>query len=349
MSACRNRSIGLVCLLAGFAGNAWGQAAAPVSTISAIDTLWVLICAFLVFFMQAGFAMLEAGMVRAKNAANVLLKNLMDFCAGSLGYFMVGFAFMYGGTALFVGTSGFFLIGAESPAANLPLPAFWIFQVVFAGTTATIVSGAVAERMRFTTYLAYSFLMTALLYPIIGHWIWGGGWLAQMGFHDFAGSTVVHTVGGVAALVGAKLLGPRIGRFQPDGSPGYIGAHNLPLAALGVFILWFGWFGFNPGSTLGLSDPNLVARIAVVERSCAGSSWSRSPHPTLRPTPTTHGSRPSRHRSTSCAARPWNECTGSTPTNPRNASGASSTQYRCSVRPPACACRSGSTSWRKRT
>lgn len=229
----------------------------------AISTLWVLMAAVLVFFMQAGFGMVEAGLIRSKNAANVLMKNLMDFCFAALGFYIFGYAIMYGTTGLLVGTEGWFLYGVESPVQGLPTEMFWLFQAMFAGTAATIVSGAMAERMRFVAYLSYSFLITAFVYPVVGHWVWGGGWLGGLRFHDFAGSTVVHGVGGTAALVGAWLLGPRIGRFNKDGSPNVIAGHNLPLVTIGVFILWFGWYGFNAGSTLGMGQPDVVARVAM--------------------------------------------------------------------------------------
>jgi Amt family ammonium transporter len=232
-------------------------------TYSALDTLWILLAAVLVFFMQAGFGMVEAGFVRAKNSANVLMKNVLDFCFAALGYFIFGYAIMYGSEGLVVGSGGWFLIGAESPVEGVPLEAFWLFQAVFAGAAATIVAGAVAERMRFVAYLLYSFVISAFVYPVVGHWVWGGGWLSGLGFHDFAGSTVVHGVGGVTALVAAWMLGPRFGRFHKDGSPNYIGGHSLPLATIGVFILWFGWYGFNAGSTLGMGEPEVVARVAI--------------------------------------------------------------------------------------
>ncbi len=228
-----------------------------------LSTLWVLLAAILVFFMQAGFGMVEAGLIRSKNAANVLMKNLMDFCFAALGFFLFGYAIMYGTGGAFLGTDGWFMFGVESPVEGLPVEIFWLFQAVFAGTAATIVSGAMAERMRFVAYLTYSFLLTAFLYPVVGHWVWGGGWLAELGFYDFAGSTVVHGVGGVAALVGAWLLGARIGRFDPDGTPHAIPGHNMPLVTMGVFILWFGWYGFNAGSTLGMGEPGVVARVAM--------------------------------------------------------------------------------------
>lgn len=232
-------------------------------SFNALNTLWILIAAFMVFFMQAGFGMVEAGLVRTKNAANIIMKNLLDFCFAGLGYFIFGYAIMYGGSGWIVGTEGWFLIGAESAVEGVPLEAVWLFQAVFAGTAATIVAGAVAERMRFEAYLGYAFLLTAFIYPVVGHWVWGGGWLANLDFHDFAGSTVVHGVGGVSALVGAWLLGPRFGRFGPDGSPHVIAGHNMPLVGMGVFILWFGWFGFNAGSTLGFDEPDVVARVAI--------------------------------------------------------------------------------------
>ena len=237
------------------------QASAPA--FNGLSTLWVLLAAFLVFFMQAGFGMVEAGMIRAKNAANILMKNLMDFCFASLGFFMFGYALMYGSEGALIGTSGWFLLDAESPVEGLPMLAFWLFQAVFAGAAATIVAGGMAERMKFVAYLAYAFIISAFIYPVVGHWVWGGGWLSALGFYDFAGSTVVHGVGGFAALVGTWMLGPRIGKYNPDGSPNVIGGHNLPLVSLGVFILWLGWFGFNAGSTLGFDDPEQIALIAV--------------------------------------------------------------------------------------
>ncbi|MFH1684356.1 MAG: ammonium transporter [Candidatus Margulisiibacteriota bacterium] len=227
-----------------------------------VDTLWVLISAFLVFFMQAGFGMVEAGFIRAKNACNILTKNFLDFCMASVGFFIFGYAIMFGAGNAFAGMTGWFLSGAVS-GANIPLYAFWLFQAAFCGAAATIVAGGMAERMKFPAYLAYSFIISAFVYPIVGHWIWGGGWLAGLGFADFAGSTVVHALGGFAALVGTMILGPRIGKFNKDGSANAIAGHNIPLASLGVFILWFGWFGFNPGSTLSVGNGDLIARIAI--------------------------------------------------------------------------------------
>ena len=227
-----------------------------------LNTLWVLLAAFLVFFMQAGFGMVEAGFIRAKNTCNILTKNFLDFCMATIGFYAFGYAIMFGDGNLFMGFKGLFLVGAKS-GANIPLHAFWLFQAAFCGAAATIVAGGMAERMKFTSYLIYSFVISAFIYPIIGHWIWGGGWLAKLGFLDFAGSTVVHTVGGVAALVGTMILGPRTGKYNKDGSANAITGHNIPLASLGVFILWFGWFGFNPGSTLSVGDGSLIARIAI--------------------------------------------------------------------------------------
>ncbi len=233
-----------------------------IGSVNALDTLWVLIAAFLVFFMQAGFALVETGLVRAKNASNILMKNLMDFCIASIGFFIVGYGLMFGGDGSLFGTTGWFLNGVEPPE-GLPLYAFWMFQAAFCGTAATIVSGGMAERMKFTAYLIYSFIISAFIYPIIGHWGWGGGWLASLQFHDFAGSTIVHATGGFAALIGTILLKPRIGKFNPDGSPNFIAGHNIPIVTLGVFILWLGWFGFNPGSTLGFGDPEMVSRVTI--------------------------------------------------------------------------------------
>ncbi|MCQ9208947.1 MAG: ammonium transporter, partial [Omnitrophica bacterium] len=209
----------------------------------------------LVMFMQAGFAMLEAGFTRAKNACNILMKNLMDFSFGSIAYWIVGFGIMFGAGNLFFGTSGFFLKDTGGTFASLdwstvPLECKYFFQMVFAATAATIVSGAMAERTKFVGYIIYSIVISALIYPFVGHWIWGGGWLAEIGMWDFAGSTVVHSVGGWIALTGAIMLGPRIGKYNPDGSSNAIPGHSIPLATLGVFILWFGWFGFNAGSTM---------------------------------------------------------------------------------------------------
>ncbi len=218
------------------------------------DYVWTLVAAALVFFMQAGFAMVEAGFTRAKNAINIMMKNLMDFSMGTLAYWAIGFGLMFGiSSTRWLGTSGFFL-SDFSPGGDPWVLAFWMFQVVFCATAATIVSGAMAERTKFSGYLIYTILVSALIYPIFGSWAWGSlykgnGWLESLGFIDFAGSTVVHSVGGWAALAGAIVLGPRLGKYDKAGKVKPILGHNLPLAALGVFILWLGWFGFNPGST----------------------------------------------------------------------------------------------------
>lgn len=250
--------------------NASAQTTAESNAI-AIDTIWVLLGTVLVFFMQAGFTMVEAGFTRAKNAGNIIMKNLLDFAAGSLIYWAIGFAFMFGAGNQFIGTNGFFLQNAFSNLGlDIPVAAFFIFQTVFAATAATIVSGAMAERTNFAGYLAYSVVITGFIYPVVGHWIWGGGWLGSLGFIDFAGSTVVHSVGGWAALAGAIVLGPRIGKYNQDGSPNALPGHNLLMAALGVFILWFGWFGFNAGSTIAGTDLS-IADIAVTTNLAAAA------------------------------------------------------------------------------
>ncbi len=253
---------------------AWAQDPATAeSNKTAIDLvqthanyLWTLIAAVLVFFMQAGFAMVESGLTRAKNAVNILMKNLMDFSMGSLFFWAIGFGLMFGASPTgWFGTSGFFL-SDFSPDGDPWVLVFWMFQVVFAATAATIVSGAMAERTKFVGYIAYSAVLTALIYPIFGSWAWGSlfngeGWLEGLGFIDFAGSTVVHSVGGWAALAGAIVLGPRMGKYTKDGGIRPILGHNMPLAALGVFILWMGWFGFNAGSTT--TADTSIAMIAV--------------------------------------------------------------------------------------
>jgi len=240
---------------------------------SAINTIWVLVAAFLVFFMQAGFAMVEAGFTRAKNASNIIMKNMMDVAIGSLVYFAIGFGIMFGADKFgLFGTTGFFGTGlsAEFLGLSIPLEAFLIFQTVFAATAATIVSGAMAERTKFSSYIIYSFVISIVIYPVVGHWIWGGGWLSNLGMVDFAGSTVVHSVGGWAALVGAAILGPRIGKFTKAGKPNAIPGHNITMGALGVFILWFGWFGFNPGSTVSGMDSS-IGFIAVTTNLAAAA------------------------------------------------------------------------------
>ncbi len=238
----------------------------------AVNMAWTLVAGFLVWFMQLGFAFLGAGLIRSKNQVNYWTKSFMDFCISSLGFWAFGFALMFGGSALFpgleegnafIGYSGFFLTGQAYDVSTAML---WFFQMVFAATAATIVAGAVAERMKITAYLAYSFIIGAIIYPIYGKWVWGGGWLSTLtimdtvGVRDFAGSGVVHMVGGLAALIGAAMVGPRIGKFNADGTPNAIKGHNLPFVVVGTFILFFGWFGFNPGSTLAATD----LRISVI-------------------------------------------------------------------------------------
>ncbi|HPC95668.1 MAG TPA: ammonium transporter [Sedimentisphaerales bacterium] len=259
------------------AGAAEEATASPVERVkdelqTNINIVWTCVAAFLVFFMQAGFAMVETGFTRAKNAVNILMKNLMDFSIGSLVFFLVGFGLMFGKTNGLFGTTLFALAGVEKGTGWDWT--FLIFQTVFAATAATIVSGAMAERTKFVAYLIYSAVISLVIYPIFGSWVWGsllhgGGWLEGMGFHDFAGSTVVHSIGGWLALAGAIVLGPRVGKYGPDGKPRAILGHNLPLAALGVFILWFGWFGFNPGSTT--AGNGQVGYIAVTTNLAAAA------------------------------------------------------------------------------
>lgn len=245
---------------------------------SAINTLWVLVGAALVFFMQAGFAMVETGFTRAKNAGNIIMKNLMDFCIGTPVFWLVGFGLMFGGTSSLAGSIGGIASEANYGTSMLPngIPffAFLIFQTVFCATAATIVSGAMAERTKFSSYCLYSFIISLFVYPISGHWVWGGGWLSQLGFHDFAGSAAVHMVGGVAALIGAKFLGPRIGKYGKNGEAKAIPGHSLTLGALGVFILWFCWFGFNGASTTAMegSAAETAARIFVTTNLAAAVS-----------------------------------------------------------------------------
>ncbi|MBI2865988.1 MAG: ammonium transporter [Chloroflexi bacterium] len=239
---------------------------------AAVNMAWTLVAGFLVFFMQLGFAFLGAGLIRSKNTVNYMTKSFMDFCIASLAFWAFGFAIMFGGSALFpgleagntlIGFSGFFLSGESYDVSTIMM---WFFQMVFAATAATIVAGAVAERMKITAYLAYSFIIGALIYPIYGKWVWGGGWLGTLeiagavGVRDFAGSGVVHLVGGLAALMGAAMVGPRIGKFHREGTPNVLRGHNLPYVVIGTFILFFGWFGFNAGSTLAATD----LRISVI-------------------------------------------------------------------------------------
>ena len=253
------------------------EAAAAVQ--ATLDNVWILVAAVLVIFMQAGFALVEAGLTRAKNVANIFMKNLMDFCVGALLFFAVGYAIAYGGdftgAGKFIGGDGWFLAGdGVFTYGNLDKFTFFTFQVAFAATAATIVSGAMAERTQFRAYVIYSAVISAVIYPIVVRWQWGGGWLFQGGindtpFHDFAGSSIVHMVGGVTAAVGAKFLGPRIGKYGPDGKPRIIPGHNIPFAILGCFILLVGWYGFNPGSWLG-ADP--VIGLIAVNTTLAGTA-----------------------------------------------------------------------------
>lgn len=227
---------------------------------SSVNTIWVLFGTALVFFMQAGFSLCEVGFTRAKNTGNILMKNLMDFCIGTPAFWLVGFGLMFGKGSGIIGSFDPLIRGEYSQAlpSGVPLWAFAIFQTVFCATSATIVSGAMAERTKFSAYCIYSAAISLLIYPVSGHWIWGGGWLSQMGFHDFAGSTAVHMVGGICAMIGAKILGPRIGKYDKNGKPQAILGHNLTFAALGVFILWFCWFGFNGASTVGMDSDALI-------------------------------------------------------------------------------------------
>lgn len=244
-----------------------------------IDTVWILIGAALVFFMQAGFAIVEAGLTRAKNTGNILMKNLMDFCLGTIVFCVLGYGLMHGkDIAGLIGVPTLGFITGEYDMLHL------IFQTVFCATAATIVSGAMAERTKFSCYCIYSIVISLIVYPVSGHWIWGGGWLADLGFHDFAGSAAVHLVGGVSALIGAAILGPRIGKYGKDGKPRAIPGHNLTFAALGVFILWFCWFGFNGSSTYGvIGQTTTMATVfvttnmapAVAATTCLIITWIR--------------------------------------------------------------------------
>jgi len=275
--------IGLGLWLVG-SGRAFAQEGPTTTELAvAMNTFFLFIAAALVFFMQAGFAMLTAGLTRSKNTTNILFKNLMDFVMCSIAFWAVGWGIAYGTSANgFIGTDQFFLANVTAEG-EVPVLASWFFQVVFAGTAATIVAGAMAERTKFVAYLVYSFIISLFIYPVVVHWVWSGaGWLntysgsteGNWGFTDFAGSTVVHSVGGWASLVGAMILGPRLGRFGPDGKPRVIPGHNMSLAALGTFILWLGWFGFNPGSQLAIAsqgDADAVALVAVTTNLAAAA------------------------------------------------------------------------------
>lgn len=244
-----------------------------------IDTLWVLFAAMLVFFMNLGFAAVETGMARSKNAVNILSKNFIVFAVSSLGFLILGWGLMFGGDNPIIGTENLFILGDsalefynDTLTSNVPFWGKFFFQLVFCGTAATIVSGAVAERIKYKSFIVFSFVLTLIIYPIVGHWIWGGGWLAKLGFLDFAGDTVVHSVGGWAALAGALILGPRHGKYDKNGKPKAIPGHNMPLAVIGLFVLWLGWFGFNPGSTMSFQNPSDVVHILITTNTAAIAS-----------------------------------------------------------------------------
>jgi len=241
-----------------------------------VDTLWVLLAAILVFFMNLGFAAVEAGMARSKNTVNILSKNFIVFAVSSLGFLLLGWGLMFGGDNPIIGTQNLFILGdsnldfyKDTLTSEVPFWGKFFFQLVFCGTAATIVSGAVAERIKYISFIIFSFVLTLIIYPIVGHWIWGGGWLSDLGFLDFAGDTVVHSVGGWAALSGVLLLGPRYGKYDKNGKSKAIPGHNMSLAVIGLFILWFGWFGFNPGSTMSFQNPGDVAHILVTTNTAA--------------------------------------------------------------------------------
>ena len=235
-------------------------------TLSSVNTIWVLLGAALVFFMQAGFSLCEAGFTRAKNTGNILMKNLMDFCIGTPCFWLFGFGIMFGAGSSIIGwlDPGIMKDYSHALPSGVPLWAFAIFQTVFCATSATIVSGSMAERTKFSAYCIYSAAISLIIYPISGHWIWGGGWLSQLGFHDFAGSTAVHMVGGICACIGAWMLGPRIGKYDKDGKPRAILGHNITFAALGVFILWFCWFGFNGASTVAMDSNEAITSAGLI-------------------------------------------------------------------------------------
>ncbi len=250
------------------------------------DTAWVLVTGMLVFFMNLGFACVESGFCREKNCVNILSKNFVVFAISSIGFWLVGWGLMFGNGGGLVGTEGLWMVsGADnSPEVTayqgayeaiswtgVPLWAKFFFQLVFCGTAATIVSGAVAERVKYLSFIIFSFVMAIVIYPVVGHWIWGGGWLQEIGFLDFAGSTQVHSIGGWAALVGVFILGPRIGKYSASGKIQAIPGHNLSLATVGCFVLWFGWFGFNPGSTMA-ADPSVISEIVVTTNAAAAAA-----------------------------------------------------------------------------
>ncbi|HSH23360.1 MAG TPA: ammonium transporter [Acidimicrobiales bacterium] len=263
------RKLGVAALAVGGAAFVLAEPALAQESTAAdvqtnLDNVFVLLSAVLVIFMQAGFALVEAGLTRAKSVANIMMKNLMDFCGGAIAFFAVGYAIAFGAEGNdFFGAGGWFLGDGAFQYGTLTVPVTFVFQVAFAATAATIVSGAMAERTKFKSYFLYSIVISALIYPVVVHWNWGGGWLAQLAtpFHDFAGSTMVHMTGGVAALMGAAILGPRIGKYGRDGKPRAIPGHNIPFAVLGTFVLLVGWYGFNPGSELAADSA--IGGIAV--------------------------------------------------------------------------------------
>ena len=267
-----------------------------MNTTMIIDTMWVLVAAILVFFMNLGFASVEAGFARAKNTVNILSKNFIVFAVSSLGFMLLGWGFMFGGDNPLIGTENLFILGNadlsfynETLTSNVPFWGKFFFQLVFCGTAATIVSGAVAERVKYISFIIFSFVLTLIIYPIVGHWVWGGGWLASMGFMDFAGDTVVHSLGGWGALAGAMILGPRIGKYGKDGKAKAVPGHNMSLAVIGLFVLWLGWFGFNPGSTMSFQNPADVMHILVTTNTAAiaavltstATSWIKIGKPDL--------------------------------------------------------------------
>ena len=243
---------------------------------SLIDTLWVFLAAILVFFMNLGFASVEAGFARSKNTVNILSKNFIVFAVSSLGFLLLGWGLMFGGDNPFIGTEHLFILGSQDLSfydntltSSVPFWGKFFFQLVFCGTAATIVSGSVAERVKYITFILFSFVLTLVIYPIVGHWVWGDGWLADLGFRDFAGDAVVHSLGGWSALAGAMLLGPRIGKYGKDGKPRAIPGHSMSLAVIGLFVLWLGWFGFNPGSTMSFQNPSDVVHILMTTNTAA--------------------------------------------------------------------------------
>ena len=243
---------------------------------SLIDTLWVFLAAILVFFMNLGFASVEAGFARSKNTVNILSKNFIVFAVSSLGFMLLGWGLMFGGDNPIIGTEHLFILGGQDLSyydgtltSSVPFWGKFFFQLVFCGTAATIVSGAVAERVKYVSFIIFSFVLTLVIYPIVGHWVWGGGWLADLGFKDFAGDTVVHSLGGWSALAGALILGPRIWKYDRNGKPKAIPGHSMSLAVIGLFVLWLGWFGFNPGSTMSFQNPSDVFHILLTTNTSA--------------------------------------------------------------------------------